>query len=57
MSIPQDLEQERQELLKRIERALRPELREALQAACQLQQEPKVILPKNEVGSAYADQR
>ena len=55
--MPRDLEQERQELLKRIDGALCPEVREALQTACQLPQESKVVLPKNEVGSEYADQR
>ena len=57
MSAPRDLEQERQQLLERIEAALRPELRDALQAACQPPQEPTVVLPKNEVGSDYADKR
>jgi hypothetical protein len=57
MSASRDLEQERQELLKRIEAALTPEVREALHAACQQQQEPTVVLPKNEVGSEHADQR
>ncbi len=57
MATARDLEQERQELLTRIEAALRPEVRAALQAACQLPPEPKVFLPKNEVGTEYADQR
>lgn len=57
MTNTRDLEQERQELLKRIEAGLRPEVREAIQLASQLPQESKVLLPKNEVGSEYADKR
>lgn len=57
MDKPRDLEQERQQLLRYIETALSAEVQESLQAAYQLQQEPKVVLPKNEVGSEHADQR
>lgn len=57
MDKPRDLEQERQQLLRYIETALSAEAQESLQAAYQLQQEPKVVLPKNEVGSEHADQR
>jgi len=55
--MPRDLEQEREQLLRVIEAALPLEVREALHASSQLPQEPKVVLPKNEVGSEYADQR
>ena len=55
--MPRDLEQERQQLLREIEAALPPEVRASLKATCQLPQEPKVALPKNEVGSFYADQK
>jgi hypothetical protein len=57
MTTVRDLEQERRELLRRIEAVLGPEVREALQVARQLSPEPKVNLPKNEVGTEYADQR
>lgn len=57
MTPRRDLEQERSELLSQIEAALPPEVRALLQAASQLPQEPKVVLPKNEVGSEYADER
>jgi hypothetical protein len=57
MTPTRDLEQERRELLRQIETALPPEVRVALQAASQLPQETKVVLPKNEVGTEYADER
>lgn len=56
MTEPRDLERERSDLLRRIEAALPPEAKAALQAASQPPQEPKVVLPKNTVGSEYADE-
>ena len=56
MTTTRDLEKERQELLRQIEAALRPEVREALHVAQQVSQETKVVLPKNEVGTHHADQ-
>lgn len=52
-----DLEQEREQLLRRIEEAMPYDLQQRLQAACMVRQEPKVELPKNEVGAGYADER
>jgi hypothetical protein len=53
--MPRDLEQEREQLLRQIEAALPPDLRERLQAACLTPQEPKGEPSKNEVGAGYAD--
>lgn len=57
MTATRDFEKERAELLRQIDAALPPEVRMALQAASQLPQEAKAVLPKNEVGSEYADER
>jgi hypothetical protein len=57
MTGTRDLEKEREELLRQVDAALSPEVRVALEAASQLPQEVKVILPKNEVGAEHADER
>lgn len=57
MKVTRDLEQERVDLLRQIEAALPPETKEALKTASLLPLEPKVLLPKNEIGSEYADTR
>jgi hypothetical protein len=55
--MPQDREQEREQLLRVIEASLPETVREALRTSLQSLIEPKVIISKNEVGSEYADQR
>jgi hypothetical protein len=57
MNATRDLEREREELLRQIDAALSPEVRVALEATSRLPQEVKVVLPKNEVGAEYADER
>jgi hypothetical protein len=57
MTAPRNLEDELAELLRRIETALAPEVKAALHGGSHLPQEPEVALPKNEVGTEYADER